>query len=146
MAVERINIVTCNGNYYAEADPCGLGFRFRQVFPEAPEDTGDGWVAAIYDNGDNFAFGSMQPEGLSLRIFKPTLPMTYKDGSKVPIEVEEQIEVNTQFGKKMILRHLYPDKRPTGVIMGYSDGTTVWAVAMCTLPPHSDALVFSFAG
>lgn len=146
MSVERINIITSNGYYYAEADPCGLGFRFRQVFPDAP-DAEDGWVAAIYDNGENFMFGSMQSEGLSIRVFKPTLPMTYKDGGKVPVDDDDQIEVVTKFGKKMVLRHLYPDKRSSGVIIGYSeDGTTLWSVAMCTLPPHSEALVFNLAG
>lgn len=144
MAVERIDIYTNNACYYAEADPCGLGFRFRQVFPDNP-DMEDGWVAAIYDNGENFVFGSMQSEGLSIRVFKTTVPLTFKNGKKAPPIIEDQIEVDTKFNRKMVLRHIYSDKRPTGVIIGCYDRNTLWSVAMCNLPSHSNALVFSFA-
>lgn len=145
MAVDRINIFTNNRCYYAEADPYGPGFRFRQVFTEAEGDVEDGWVAAIYDNGDDFVFGAVQPEGLSFRVFKSELPMTYKNGTTPPLIIEDQIEVNTKFGRKMILRHIYSDKRPTGVIVGCYDGNTLWSIAVCTLPSDSTSLVFSFA-
>lgn len=139
MAVERIPIISKNNEYSVEANPDGSGIRFMQKFPNGYTR----WAAAIIDNGDEFVFAKLLMAGVEIQSFSPTMEMQLKNGKMPPIEVDNQVEANTPYAKKMVARYLYADEKPSGVIIGYSDGSKLWSVALCT--EKNDSLLFSFS-
>lgn len=139
MAVERIPIISKNNEYSVEANPDGSGIRFMQKFPNGY----NRWAATIIDNGDEFVFAKLLMAGVEIQSFSPTMEMQLKNGKMPPIEVDNQVEANTPYAKKMVARYLYADEKPSGVIIGYSDGSKLWSVALCT--EKDDSLVFSFS-
>lgn len=139
MAVERIPIISKNNEYSVEANPDGSGIRFMQKFPNGY----NRWAATIIDNGDEFVFAKLLMAGVEIQSFSPTMEMQLKNGKMPPIEVDNQVEANTPYAKKMVARYLYADEKPSGVIIGYSDGSKLWSVALCT--EKDDSLLFSFS-
>lgn len=139
MAVERIPIISKNNEYSVEANPDGSGIRFMQKFPNGYTR----WAATIIDNGDEFVFAKLLMAGVEIQSFSPTMEMQLKNGKMPPIEVDNQVEANTPYAKKMVARYLYADEKPSGVIIGYSDGSKLWSVALCT--EKDDSLLFSFS-
>lgn len=139
MAVKRIPIISKNNEYSVEANPDGSGIRFMQKFPNGYTR----WAATIIDNGDEFVFAKLLMAGVEIQSFSPTMEMQLKNGKMPPIEVDNQVEANTPYAKKMVARYLYADEKPSGVIIGYSDGSKLWSVALCT--EKDDSLLFSFS-
>lgn len=139
MAVERIPIISKNNEYTVEANPDGSGIRFMQKIPNGYTR----WAATIIDNGDEFVFAKLLMAGVEIQSFSPTMEMQLKNGKMPPIEVDNQVEANTPYAKKMFARYLYADEKPSGVIIGYSDGSKLWSVALCT--EKNDSLLFSFS-
>lgn len=139
MAVERIPIISKNNEYSVEANPDGSGIRFMQKFPNGY----NRWAATIIDNGDEFVFAKLLMTGVEIQSFCPTMEMQLKNGKMPPVEVDNQVEANTPYAKKMFARYLYADEKPSGVIIGYSDGSKLWSVALCT--EKDDSLLFSFS-
>ena len=139
MAVERIPIISKNNEYTVEANPDGSGIRFMQKFPNGYTR----WTATIIDNGDEFVFAKLLMAGVEIQSFCPTMKMQLKNGKMPPIEVDNQVATNTPYAKKMFARYLYADEKPSGVIIGYSDGSKLWSVALCT--EKNDSLLFSFS-
>lgn len=139
MAVERIPIISKNNEYSVEANPDGSGIRFMQKFPNGYTR----WTATIIDNGDEFVFAKLLMAGVEIQSFSPTMEMQLKNGKMPPVEVDNQVEANTPYAKKMVARYLYADEKPSGVIIGYSDGSKLWSVALCT--EKADSLLFSFS-
>lgn len=139
MSLNAIPIISKNNEYSVEANPDGSGIRFMQKFPNGYTR----WAATIIDNGDEFVFAKLLMAGVEIQSFCPTMEMQLKNGKMPPIEVDNQVETNTPYAKKMIVRYLYADEKPSGVIIGYSDGSKLWSVALCT--EKDDSLLFSFS-
>ena len=56
---------------------------------------------------------------------------------------EDQIEIHTAYGKKMVVRTLSKQTKDSGVVVAYEESNTLWSVALCGAP--SDGLVISLA-
>ena len=78
-----------------------------------------------------------------IRPFMPTTQLLLKDGTEAPLTGEEQIEINTSYDKKMIVRTLSKENKDSGVIVAYEESGTLWSVALCGAP--SDGLIISLA-
>lgn len=116
MSLDKIPIQTDNGMYYVEKDTFGIKFMLEDE--EEPV-----WQAAITDCGDYFVFGVLEDGIIRITEFNPQNKLKYKNGESAPLSVEDQIEVKTSHGKTIIVRYLYRNQTPKGVIVAaYSDG------------------------
>ncbi len=138
MSISTIPINSKTSSYIVEANPDNSGIRFAEV-----RDGVQAWLASIIDNGDNFVLSTLQPNGILMQTFKPTKRLFNKDGTMPALEVEKQIEVKTAHGRTIVVRYLYKDESPSGVMIAYSDGICLWQLAMCGAP--NDGLRFSIS-
>ena len=125
-------------NFYAEPAPGNTGIRFMQY-----NERGEECIAMIIDNGKEFLLTSKNRDGMLIRPFMPTTQLLLKDGTEAPLTGEEQIEINTSYDKKMIVRTLSKENKDSGVIVAYEESGTLWSVALCGAP--SDGLIISLA-
>lgn len=126
-------------NFYAESIPHdNSGIRFMQY-----SEHGEECIAMIVDNGKEFLLTSKNRDGMLIRPFIPTTQLLLRDGTEAPLDGETQIEVKTPHGKKMIVRPLSKDNKDNGVVVAYTEGDTLWSVALCGSPV--DGLIISLA-
>lgn len=139
MSLDKIFIQTDIGRFYVEKDK-DFGVRFMLENEEEPI-----WQASIMDCGDYFAFGVLEDEIIRITEFKPQNKLKYKNGESAPLSVEDQIEVKTYYGKTMVVRYLYRNKTPKGVIVAaYSDGDEE-LTSLAISGAHEDCLCFSLS-
>ena len=125
-------------NFYAEPVPGNLGVRFMEVNGSHKE-----CIAMIVDNDKEFLLTSKNRDGMLIRPFMPTTQLLLKDGTEAPLTGEDQIEVHTSYGKKMVVRTLSKENKDNGVIVAYEENDTLWSICLCGAP--SDGLVISLA-
>ena len=125
-------------NFYAEPVPGNLGIRFMQY-----NERGEECIAMLVDNDKEFLLTSKNRDGMLIRPFMPTTQLLLKDGTEAPLTGEDQIEVNTPYGKKMIVRTLSKKNKGSGVVVAYEESDTLWSVALCGAP--TDGLIISLA-
>lgn len=138
MKIGRIKFKSRTKNFYAEPIPENLGVRFMQY-----DEHGEECIAMIVDNGDQFLLTSKNRDGMLIRPFMPTVQLLLKDGTEAPLDGEDQIEVKTPYGKKMIVRTLSKENKGSGVIVAYEESDTLWSIALCGAP--IDGLIISLA-
>lgn len=138
MKVEKMKFKSRKKNFYVEAIPGNIGIRFMEYSEYGVE-----CIAMIVDNAKEFLLTSKNRDGMLIRPFKPTTQLLLKDGTEAPLEGEDQIEVNTPYGKKMIVRTLSKENKGSGVIVAYEESDTLWSIALCGAP--IDGLIISLA-
>lgn len=138
MKVEKMKFKSRTKNFYAEPIPENLGVRFMQY-----DEHGEECIAMIVDNGNQFLLTSKNRDGMLIRPFMPTVQLLLKDGTEAPLDGEDQIEVKTPYGKKMIVRTLSKENKGSGVIVAYEESDTLWSIALCGAP--IDGLIISLA-
>ena len=138
MKVEKMKFKSRTKNFYAEPIPENLGVRFMQY-----DEHGEECIAMIVDNGNQFLLTSKNRDGMLIRPFMPTVQLLLKDGTEAPLDGEDQIEVKTPYGKKMIVRTLSKGNKGSGVIVAYEESDTLWSIALCGAP--IDGLIISLA-
>lgn len=137
MSVERIPINTQSNLYFIEAAASGTGISFSQVY----EDGRKKIIATIIDNGTEFILSKISEYGIHIKSFNTDLQTRLIDGTLPPFEIDEQVEVLTKHNRKMIVRNLYDNNESTGVIIIYSDGSTLWSLAICRV--YFDSILIS---
>lgn len=129
MKVEKIKFMSRMKRFYAEPVPGNLGIRFMEY-----NERGEECIAMIVDNNREFLLTSKNQGGMLIRPFKPTTPLLLKDGTEAPLTGEDQIEVHTVHGKKMVVRTLSKDNKVPGVVVAYEESGTLWSVAIAGSP------------
>lgn len=138
MKVEKMKFKSKKKNFYVEAIPGNIGIRFMEYSEYGVE-----CIAMIVDNNREFLLTSKNQGGMLIRSFKPTTPLLLKDGTEAPLTGEDQIEINTLYGKKMIVRTLSKDNKIPGVVVAYEKDETLWSIAICGAPTEN--LIISLA-
>lgn len=139
MKVEKIKFMSRMKKFYAEPVPGNLGIRFMEY-----NERGEECIAMIIDNDKEFLLTSKNRDGMLIRPFMPTTQLLLRDGiTKAPLDGEDQIEVHTSYGKKMIVRTLSKQNKGSGVVVAYEKSGTLWSVALCGAP--TDGLIISLA-
>lgn len=139
MKVEKIKFKSRTKNFYAEPIPSKLGIRFMQY-----NEHGEECIAMLVDNDKEFLLTFKNRDGMLMRPFKPTTQLLLRDGiTKAPLDGEGQIEVNTPYGKKMIVRTLSKENRGSGVVVAYEKNNTLWSIALVGAP--IDGMIISLS-
>lgn len=139
MKVKKIKFMSRMKRFYAEPVPGNLGIRFMEY-----NERGEECIAMLIDHGKEFLLTSKNRDGVLIRPFMPTTQLLLRDGiTKAPLDGEDQIEVNTPYGKKMIVRTLSKKNKGSGVVVAYEKSGTLWSVALCGAP--TDGLIISLA-
>ena len=138
MKVEKIKFMSRTKSFYAEPVPGNLGIRFMEC-----NERGEECIAMIIDNDKEFLLTSKNRDGMLIRPFMPTTQLLLKDGTEAPLTGEDQIEIHTAYGKKMVARTLSKENKGSGVVVAYEESDTLWSVALSGAP--SDGLVISLA-
>lgn len=138
MKVKKIKFMSRMKRFYAEPVPGNLGIRFMEY-----NERGEECIAMLIDHGKEFLLTSKNRDGMLIRPFMPTTQLLLKDGTEAPLTGEDQIEVNTPYGKKMIVRTLSKETKGSGVVVAYEKSGTLWSVALCGAP--TDGLIISLA-
>ena len=84
----------------------------------------------LIDQGDHFDFVTIDHKGIKVTEFSPETVLMLKSGKPAPLE-SEQMEVYTPFDRQLIVRHLYADERPAGVIVACREGDFLTSVLVC---------------
>lgn len=138
MKVKKMKFKSRKKNFYAEAIPGNIGIRFMEYSEYGVE-----CIAMIVDNNREFLLTSKNQGGMLIRSFKPTTPLLLKDSTEAPLTGEDQVEVKTPYGKKMIVRTLSKDNKVPGVVVAYEKDETLWSIAICGAPTEN--LIISLA-
>lgn len=138
MKLERMKFRSRTKNFYVEPAPENLGIRFMQY-----DEHGEKCIAMIVDNCKEFLLTSKNDDGLLIRPFNPTTQLLLKDGTEAPLTGEDQIEVKTPHGKKMIVRPILKDNKILSVVVAYEKNDSLWSIAICGAP--NDGLLISLA-
>ena len=96
----------------------------------------------IDHQGAHFDFVIIDSKGINVTEFNPETVLMLKCGKPAPLEAE-QMEVYTPFGRQLIVRHLYADERPAGVIVACREGDFLTSVLVCG--SKDDSLCFMLA-
>ena len=138
MKLEKIKFRSETKNFYVEPAPENLGIRFMEY-----DEHGKKCVAMIVDNNNEFLLTSKYNDRMLIRPFMTTKRFLLKDGTEAPLEGEDQIEVKTPHGKKMIVRPISKDNKILSVIVAYEKNDSLWSIAICGAPV--DGLLISLA-
>jgi hypothetical protein len=125
--VDKFDIFNDHLFFRIEPNPDDSGIRVLQNVGERFN-----WIMTIIDNDNGFAVSNFAPDGtLSLRNFEPKNRLLNIDGTMPPLEVAEQVEVETPYNKKIIVRSLDENYPNTGALVAYSDGVCLYGIALC---------------
>jgi len=138
MKVEKMKFKSRKKKFYVEAIPGNIGIRFMEYSEYGVE-----CIAMLVDNKKEFLLTSKNDDGLLIRPFNPTTQLLLKDGTEAPLTGEDQIEVHTVHGKKMVVRTLSKDNKIPGVVVAYEESGTLWSVAIAGCPVEN--LIISLA-
>ena len=139
MKVEKIKFMSRTKRFCAEPVPGNLGIRFMEYNERGEEEC----IAMIIDHGKEFLLTSKNRDGMLIRPFMPTTQLLLKDGTEAPLTGEDQIEVHTSYGKKMVVRTLSKQTKGSGVVVAYEESDTLWSVAIAGSPVEN--LIISLA-
>lgn len=120
MRVDALPIVAEDRLFSVEATPDNSGVQFIWV---NAEDGKRRWTAAIFDCGDVFSIANRSEFGIRLHKFSPTAVLRLSSGKNAPIDVgsRKQLEVESPYGKKLVVRYVDSSEMPTAVVVGYID-------------------------
>ncbi len=137
MSLERIPIISKTVHFSVERSPddTGIVFVYKQNNRKKV-------AAMLIDQGDHFDFVTIDLKGIKVTEFSPETVLMLKSGKPAPLE-SEQMEVYTPFGRQLIVRHLYADERPAGIIVGCREGDFLTSVLVCG--SKDDSLCFMLA-
>ena len=140
MSLERIPIISKKAIFTVEESPDSTGICFIHKHHGRKR-----VLAMLIDHqGDYFDFVTMDSnKGIDVTSFNPETVLMLKCGKPAPIESEQQMEVYTPFGRCLIVRYLYADERPAGVIVGCREGNFLTSVLVCG--SKDDSLCFMLA-
>lgn len=138
MNLKKMNFNSKKKSFCVEAAAGNVGVRFVEY-----NENQETCIAMLIDNGKEFLLTSKNDDGLLIRPFHPTTQLLLKDGTEAPLTGEDQLEVNTPYGKKMIVRTLSKDKKVPGVVVAYEESGTLWSVAIAGSPIEN--LIISLA-
>lgn len=138
MNLKKMNFNSKKKSFYVEASAGNVGVRFVEY-----NENQETCIAMLIDNGKEFLLTSKNDDGLLIRPFNPTTQLLLKDGTEAPLTGEDQIEVNTVHGKKMVVRTLSKDNKVPGVVVAYEESDTLWSVAIADCPVEN--LIISLA-
>ena len=138
MNPKKMNFNSKKKSFYVEAAAGNVGVRFVEY-----NENQETCIAMLIDNGKEFLLTSKNDDGLLIRPFNPTTQLLLKDGTEAPLTGEDQIEVNTVHGKKMVVRTLSKDNKVPGVVVAYEESGTLWSVAIAGSPVEN--LIISLA-
>ena len=125
MPLERIPIISKTVHFSVERSPddTGIVFTYKQNNRKKV-------AAMLIDQGDHFDFVTIDHKGIKVTEFSPETVLMLKSGKPAPLE-SEQMEVYTPFDRQLIVRHLYADERPAGVIVACREGDFLTSVLVC---------------
>lgn len=137
MSLERIPIISKKAIFTVEENPDSTGICFIHKHRGRKR-----VLAMLIDQGDSFCFVTTDHRGIDMTEFNPETVLMLKSGKPAPLEAE-QMEVYTSFGRQLIVRHLYADERPAGVIVACREGDFLISVLVCG--SKDDSLCFMLA-
>ena len=125
MPLDKIPIISKTVHFSVERSPddTGIVFVYKQNNRKKV-------AAMLIDQGDNFCFVTIDHRGIYMTEFNPETVLMLKNGKPAPLEAE-QMEVYTPFGRHLLVRHLYADERPAGVIVACREGDFLTSVLVC---------------
>lgn len=114
ISLDKIDIVSDTLTYSIEKNIDELGFVFICKLNNRKR-----VVALLLDTGEDdfFNFIRLSDKGVEIMDFRPQNILKHKDGKPAPIECDSQMELTTKFGTKLIVRHLFLDKRQKGIVI-----------------------------
>mgnify|MGYP003302007339 CR=1 FL=1 len=126
MPLERIPIISKTVHFSVERSPddTGIVFVYKQNNRKKV-------AAMLIDQGQKFSFVVLDRRGIKVTEFSPETVLMLKSGKPAPLESEQQMEIDTPFGRQLIVRHLYADERPAGVIVACREGDFLTSVLVC---------------
>ena len=126
MPLDKIPIISKTVHFSVERSPddTGIVFVYKQNNRKKV-------AAMLIDQGDHFDFVTIDHRGIRVTEFNPETTLMLKCGKPAPIESEQQMEVYTAFGRCLIVRYLYADERPAGVIVACREGDFLTSVLVC---------------
>ncbi|MBQ9850373.1 MAG: hypothetical protein IJO36_06710 [Clostridia bacterium] len=126
MSLEKIPIISKTVHFSVERSPddTGIVFTYKQNNRKKV-------AAMLIDQGDYFDFVTIDHRGIDMTEFNPETVLMLKSGKPAPLESEQQMEVDTPFGRQLIVRHLYADERPAGVIVACKQDNLLISVLVC---------------
>lgn len=138
MPLERIPIISKKAIFTVEESPDSTGICFIHKHHGRKR-----VLAMLIDHqGDYFDFVIIDSKGINVTEFNPETVLMLKSGKPAPLESEQQMEIDTPFGRQLIVRHLYADERPAGVIV-CREGDFLTSVLVCG--SKDDSLCFMLA-
>lgn len=125
MLLERIPIISKTVHFSVERSPddTGIIFTYKQNNRKKV-------AAMLIDRGESFDFVTIDSKGINVTEFNPETVLMLKSGKPAPLE-SEQMEVYTSFDRCLIVRYLYADERPAGVIVACREGDFLTSVLVC---------------
>ena len=126
MSLERIPIISKKAIFTVEENPDSTGICFIHKHRGRKR-----VLAMLIDQGDSFCFVTTDHRGIDMTEFNPETVLMLKSGKPAPLESEQQMEIDTPFGRQLIVRHLYADERPAGVIVACREGDFLTSVLVC---------------
>lgn len=126
MPLDKIPIISKTVHFSVERSPddTGIVFVYKQNNRKKV-------AAMLIDQGAHFDFVIIDSTGINVTEFNPETVLMLKCGKPAPIESEQQMEVYTPFGRCLIVRYLYADERPAGVIVACREGNFLTSVLVC---------------
>ena len=86
----------------------------------------------IDHQGAHFDFVTMDSKGIDVTSFNPeTVLMLKETGLPASVESENQMEIDTPFGRKIVVRYLCENEHPAGVIVACREGDFLISVLVC---------------
>lgn len=139
MSLERIPIISKKAIFTVEENPDSTGICFIHKHRGRKR-----VLAMLIDQGDYFDFVTMDHKGIDVTSFNPETVLLIKEtGFPASVESENQMEIDTPFGRKIIVRHLCENERPAGVIVACREGDFLISVLVCG--SKDDSLCFMLA-
>ena len=140
MSLERIPIISKKAIFTVEESPDSTGICFIHKHHGRKR-----VLAMLIDQGDHFDFVTMDHKGIDLISFNPeTVLMLKETGLPASVESEEnQMIIDTAFGRKIVVRYLCENERPAGVIVACREGDFLISVLVCG--SKDDSLCFMLA-
>lgn len=124
MNPKKLTFKSMKRSFVVEAIPDNTGVRILETVNGRTA-----CVGLIVDNDEDFLYASRYQSGMLIQSFITTEPLLLKDGSEPPLEYENQIEVYTTYGKRMVVRPLKRQPPSHGVIVAYEEDNCLWYLA-----------------
>jgi len=128
ISLDKIDIVSDSLVYsvFESPDASGLTFVCRQNNRKKV-------VAMLIDSEEKgtFYFVRISNKGFNATEFRPKKTLMHKGGQPAPLDCGSQIELTTKYGTELVVRYLFIDERPKGVIVARREGDHLISVLVC---------------